>query len=76
MSYHRFNNLVEILDGDLSAKIGQGIFSKDLMDGKYNYSLPSKVNRKRVYEGKCRSECIIYNAKYSMCDAIYIANTQ
>ena len=34
MFYHRFNNLAELLNGDLAAKIGQGIFSKDLMDRK------------------------------------------
>ena len=28
MSYLRFNNLAELLNGDLAAKIGQGIFSK------------------------------------------------
>ena len=32
MSYHRFNNLAELLNGDLVAKIGREIFSKDLMD--------------------------------------------
>ena len=32
MSYHRFKNLVELLNGDLAAKIGREIFSKDLMD--------------------------------------------
>ena len=31
MSYHRFNNLAELLNGYLAAKIGRGIFSKDLM---------------------------------------------
>ena len=49
MSYHRFNNLAELLNGDLAAKIGRGIISKDLMDRKCNCSLPSKVNRKCVY---------------------------
>ena len=44
MSYHRFNNLEELLNGELAAKIGRGIFSKDLMDRKCNCSLPSKVN--------------------------------
>ena len=60
MSYHRFNNLAELLNGDLAAKIGQGIFSKDLMDRECNCSLPSKVNVKCVYEGKCGSKYIIY----------------
>ena len=32
MSYHRYNNLAELLNGYLAAKIGRGIFSKDLMD--------------------------------------------
>ena len=50
--YHIFNHLAELLNGDLAAKIGRGIFSKDLMDRKYNCSLPSKFNGKRVYEGK------------------------
>ena len=45
MSYHRFNNLSELLNGDLTAKIGRGIFSKDLMDRECNCYLPSKVNR-------------------------------
>ena len=63
MSYHRFNILAELLDGDLSAKIGRGIFFKDLMDRECNRSLPSKVNRRCVYEGKCRSKCNIYQVE-------------
>ena len=76
MSYHRYNNLAELLNGDLAAKIGRGIFSKDLMDRECNCYLPSKVNGKYVYEGKCRSKYIIYEVKCSKCDAIYIGNTQ
>ena len=76
MSYHRFNNLAELLNGDLATKIGRGIFSKDLMDRECNCSLPSKVKGKCVYKGKCRSKCIIYQVECSMCDAIYIGNTQ
>ena len=63
MSYHRYNNLAELLNVDLAAKIGRGVFSKDLMDRECNCSLPSKANRKCVYEGKCRSKCIIYEVK-------------
>ena len=76
ISYHRFNNLAELLHGDLAAKIGQVIFSKDLMDRKCNCSLPSNINGKCVYEGKFRPRIIIYEVKCSMCDAIYIGNTQ
>ena len=76
MSYHKFNDLAELLNGDLAAKIGQGIFSKDLLDRECNCSLPSKVNGKCVYESKCRSRCIIYEVQCCMCEAIYIGNTQ
>ena len=76
MSYHRFNNLVELLNGDLAAKIGQVIFSKYFMDRECNCSLLSKFNGKCVYEGKFPPKCIIYKVKYSMCDAVYIGNTR
>ena len=32
ISHHRYNNLAELLNGDLAVNIGLGIFSKDLMD--------------------------------------------
>ena len=46
------------------------------MDMECNYSLPSKFNVKCVYEGKCRSRCIIYEVKCCICEAIYIGKTQ
>ena len=53
ISYHRFNKLAELLNEDLAVKITRGIFFKDLMDRKCNYSLPSKVNGKYAFKGKC-----------------------
>ena len=44
MSYHRFNNLAELMNGEFAAKIDQGIFSKGLMDRECNCYLPSEVN--------------------------------
>ena len=46
------------------------------MDRKCNCSLPYKVNGKCAYKGKCQSRCIIYEVTCSMCDAVYIGNTQ
>ena len=46
------------------------------MDRECNCSLPSKVNGKCFYEGKCRSKCIIYQVECSLLDTIYIGNTQ
>ena len=76
MSYHRFNNLGELLNGYLATKIGQGILSFDLMDKEYNYSLPSKVNGKCVYEGQLWKKCLLHQVKCSAFDAIYIGNNQ
>ena len=76
ISYHRLNNLAELIYGDLAAKIGRGIFSKYLMDRECNCSLPSKFNGNFVYEGKYRSKCIIYEVKCSICDDVYTGNTQ
>ena len=75
MSYHRFNNLAELINKDHAAKIGRGILSRYLMDIECNCSLPYKVNGKCVYEGKFRNKCLIYGLKFSVCDAIYIGNT-
>ena len=71
ISYHRLNNLAELLTGDLAIKIGRGIPSKDLMDREYKYCLPSKLNGKYVYEGKCRSKCLIYK-KNAWCVTIFV----
>ena len=46
MTYRRFNHLDKILHSNLAAKIGQG----ELTDITYNYSNPSKVNGKCVFE--------------------------
>ena len=63
MYYHISNNFAELLNADVNAKIGLGILSKDLMDRECKRSIPYKVNRKCIYKGKCRSECLIYEVK-------------
>ena len=44
MSYHIFNDLAELINRDLTAKIGWGILSCDLMQVECNCSHPSNVN--------------------------------
>ena len=63
MSYHRFNNLANLLNGDIAAKIGRGILYKYLMDRESKCSFTSKVNGECVYKGKCRTKCLIYEVK-------------
>ena len=76
MSYHIFNNLSELLNRDLAAKTRRGILFKDLMDRECNCNIPYKVIVKCVYEGTFRSKCLIYEVKFSMCNVIYMGNTQ
>ena len=52
MSYHKFNNLDELLNGYLAAKNVWTILSCDLMDREHNCSILSKVNGKFVYKVK------------------------
>ena len=68
MSYHIFINLAELLNGDLDAKIGQGISSKDLMDKnvsvifhlKSTETVPIKVNADEdVYYMKKHAQCVM-----------------
>ena len=76
ISYHWFNHLSKLVHQDFTAKIGQGILSRDLMDREYTCSLPYKVNVKYVWKGKCRGNYSIFGINLSLCDAIYIGNTQ
>ena len=76
ISYYIFNNLAELPNRDFATKIGWVIFSKHIMDRECNCSLPSKVKIICVYEGKCWSKCLIYEVKFSICDAMYVGNTQ
>ena len=76
MSYHRLNNLAELLNLDLSAKIGLKILSVDLMDIECNSSLPSKINSECVYKGECWKKCLIYELKCSIIESNYIDNIQ
>ena len=70
MSYHIFNTLAGLLNGDIAAKIGRGIISIDPIDREYKCSLPSKVNVECAYENESQTN-LIYEVKFSVCEAIY-----
>ena len=76
MSYHIFNNISELINGYLAAKIGQGILSADLIDRECNCYLPYMVNSECVYEGKPPKNCLIYKVQCYMYEATYIGNTK
>ena len=76
MSYHKFSNLREIFQGDLSGKLLKGIGSKDFEDLECNCNTASKINGKCIYDSKCRSSILIYKAECKECKSFYIGNTQ
>ena len=67
--YNRFNNLDELLNGDLPQRSG----IESIHMNQWN---PSKFNGKCVFGGKFQKMCLIYKVKCTLCDAIYIGNTQ
>jgi len=76
MSYHKFSNLREIFQGDLSAKVMKGVESKDFMDRNCNCNNKTKINGRCAYGGKCRKACIVYAAECKICTKTYIGVTQ
>ena len=71
-----YNHLAELLNWSLTAKIGVVIHSCDFMYIPCNFSNHSKLNVNCNFEGKCWRKCLIYEAKWKLCDGIYIGNTQ
>ena len=76
MSYHKFNNIAKLINADLTARIVWVILSRDLIDRECNCYNTYKVNRNCVYKIIGRKNCSINEVKFSMCDAIYIGNTE
>ena len=76
MSYHKFPNLREIFQSDLTKKIMDGVESLDFKDRECNCSTLSKVNGECAYNGNCRKSIIVYKATCKLCDMAYIGNTQ
>ena len=76
MSYYKFSNLGQILQGDLNFKLIKGVTSLDFESIKCNCNLKTRTNGKCVYVGKCRHSVVVYKASCKTCDKCYIGNTQ
>ena len=64
MSYHKFSNLNQILQGDLTEKLMNGIASKDFEPRACNCHNAAKgENGYCAYNGECRSSVIVYKAQ-------------
>ena len=74
MSYHKFPNLREIFQGDLSRKLTTNVQSMDFMDRPCNCR--GGKDKNCAYNGDCRKTIVVYKATCKECEMIYIGNTQ
>ncbi len=74
MSYHRFSNMREIFNGDLTSKLNEGIESLDFE------SLPCNCRNNKTsgcdYDGVCREKLVVYRAECKETGKSYIGCTQ
>lgn len=76
MSYHKFSNLREIFQGDLSTKIMEGIGSRDFINRSCNCNKSTLINGLCPFKGKCRHSMVVYSLKCKECNMTYIGQTQ
>ena len=77
MSYHRFTNLGEMLNSDLSGKVMMNIYDEEGEDRECNCKPGSKCeNGECLHGGDCRKKYVIYELKDSITGKSYIGKTQ
>ena len=79
MSYHRFTNLGEMLNSDLSGKVMMNIYDEEGEDRESNRKPGSKCeneNGECLHGGDCRKKYVIYKLKDSITGKSYIGKTQ
>jgi GIY-YIG catalytic domain len=74
MSYHRFTNLREIFQSDLSKKLTLDVGSKDFDTLSCNCRLGS--SKSCGYNNVCRKSIIVYKVECINTSKVYIGNTQ
>ena len=76
MLYHKYSNLHEVFQGDLTSKILKGIGSRDFEELECNCNAASKIDWKCIYISKFRSSVLVYKATCKDCGNFYAGNTQ
>ena len=74
MSHHRFPNLRQVFQGDLAAKLVEGVESLDFLERECNCR--SRKTSQCDYGGVCRVPIVIYKITCKSTGKIYIGNTQ
>jgi hypothetical protein len=73
MSHHRFTNLQEIFQGELSGKLMRGVVSDDFKCNDCNCRLGP--NKGCGYNNVCQDSIVIYQVKCEVTGKVYIGNT-
>ena len=76
MTYHKFSNVGQILQEDLTGKLMEGISSKDFEFRECNCHNASKTNWVYIYNGDGRRSVVVYKTEWKKMDKFYIGNTQ
>ena len=77
MLYHRFANLGQKFNSNLTGKVMKGIFDSDLMDMKCNCNKASTLeNGKCMYDSQCRQSMVVYELQHKATNKSYIGKTQ
>jgi len=72
MSYHRFTNLTEIFQADLSRKLTVGLTSQDFEPTPCNCKTSGNGNC--GYNNMCRNSIVVYEVKCNNTRKVYIGN--
>lgn len=75
MSYHKFTNLSEIFQGDLTTKLLENVQSEDFMDRPCNCTRVSMVDGSCDFDACCRKTIVVYKATCTCLGKYYIGNT-
>jgi len=77
MSYHKFTNLGEQFNGDLTGKVMDGVNDFDLRDRPCGCHRSSKrADGRCFYDGNCRRSMVVYKLRCKCCDSSYFGKTQ
>jgi len=78
MAYHRFPNVHELFQADLSAKVMAGIESRDFLQTEECNCRPAHRIRGGlcIYGGKCQQYCTVYQAVCRHCGKFYLGSSQ
>jgi hypothetical protein len=77
MSYHKFLNLGEKFNSDLSGKVMKDKIDMEKMDRPCNCNKSTLLdNGHCLYEDQCRKSMVVYDLECKLCNSHYVGKTQ